>query len=371
MPVGRTSSYDLTVGLMLDIEDTIGLISPVDVPLVGTIGAEGLSTITKGTCFEVEVSWLDEEILTPRSNLAATAVTADTYIIVTAGHQQRFMTSDVLMIGDEYVRVTDYGTTTDSLVVTRAFSGSAIQHSNLKDVVGVGSANPEGADPQAARTRDRTKRYNLTEIFGPYKVEVSGTEDVVRKYGLTTTEFDHQVANRAMEANIALEQAIIYGARVDDTTNKWRTMGGLDYYITTNVDSTTTDLTDTKLLDQMETTFGTGGNINRVLLGAKQKRKVSGFSSTLIRYTGDDTQRGQIVDSFVSDFGVSTMILDRWVRSSDLFLFNRDMVELATLRPLQFEMLAKTGDARKGQVLAEKTLKVRKQIQGAKFTALT
>jgi hypothetical protein len=77
------------------------------------------------------------------------------------------------------------------------------------------------------------------------------------------------------------------------------------------------------------------------------------------------------VDYYDSDFGRLAIVLDRWCRKADLFIFSRDQAELNTLRPLSFEMLAKTGDAVNGQVVGEKTLKFRRQAWASFMSALT
>src|ERR1700730_2944859 len=108
MTTGRVSTYDLTVGVKLKVEDMIWLISPFDVPLLGTNGADGRTTLSSDTCFEKKVEWLDGTLLTPRSAIGTPAVvTADTYITVTAGDQLKFQTTDILLVESEYMRVTD------------------------------------------------------------------------------------------------------------------------------------------------------------------------------------------------------------------------------------------------------------------------
>jgi hypothetical protein len=152
-------------------------------------------------------------------------------------------------------------------------------------------------------------------------------------------------------------------------------MGGLSYYISTNVDSSTTTLTESALLTQLQAIFDAGGSPDRIVVGSKQKRIISSFSSpisgTIIELNRQDNGRGVVVDSYVSDFGTCMVLLDRWCRTSDLFIFNRDQASLETLRPLQFEMLAKTGDSIKGQVVCEKSLRLRREKHAAKFSALT
>ena len=370
--IGVANTYALTTGIKLDIEDVIWLLSPFDVPLQGTAGADNRTALATDTCFEKKVEWLDEQLRTPRTTLAATAATTDTYITVASGTATYFQTGDTLLIDTESFYVTGYGTTTDTLTVTRAFaSTTAAQHSNATLVVGTGMAAQEGADTQSAVSMDRTDRYNMTQIFGPVAVQVSGSENAVQKYGLTGTEFDHQVANRVKEQGIALEQALLYGTLFEDTTNNRRTMGGLSYYITSNVDSTTTTIGDTALLTQLQACFDAGGAPDRIVVGSKQKRNLSGINSTEIRYAQDTNVRGQVVDYYDSDYGRLTIILDRWARPSDLFVFSRDQATIETLRPMAFEMLAKTGDSEKGHVVAEKTLRFRRQSWAARFSTLT
>jgi len=366
------STYDLTVGVQLQVEDLIYVISPYDVPLLGANGADGRTVLSQDTAYEKKVEWLDETLLTPRTTLGATYVTADTYITIATGERERFQTGDIILTRSEYMRVTGYGTTAETLTVTRAYAGTATNAGVTGDqVVGIGSALPEGSDPPSARTRDRTNRYNYTEIFGPYQVQVSETENVVRKYGLPMSEFDYQIGNRTKEALVALEQAILYGTRVEDTSNKWRSMGGMAYYIATNLDTTTTVITETLLLNQLQAAFNAGGNPDRIVVNPAQKRNISQFGSSNIRYVQQTNVRGQTVDFYESDFGQVSLVIDRWCRTQDLFIFARDQATVMTLRPLVFEMLAKTGDSIKGQVVGEKTMALHREAWAARFTALT
>ena len=373
MPVGMVSTYDLTEGVQLQVEDLIHVISPFDTPLTGGNTAEGMTVLSRDSLYEKKYEWLDEELLIPRTTLAASQTAGDTSITVASGDQAKFQTGDILKIRTEIVRVTGYhATTPDVLLITRAFAGSAVAFVTNDVVVGVGSALPEGSDPPSPRTRDRVNRFNLTEIFGPYAVQVSETTQVIRKYGLPMSEFDYQVANRTKEAYVAIEQALIYGERVDDATNEWRSMGGFNYFITTNVDSTTTDLTEAKLIDIQQLAWNAGGEPTILMVPAAQKRKISQFDKTgnFLQVARTDRTRGQIVNYYESDFGVVTVLLNRWLRTSDVFGFSRDQATFNTLRPLVFEMLAKTGDSRKGQVVGEYGFSLKRQQHAFKFTAL-
>lgn len=372
-PAGTQSTYDLLVGTKLEVEDLIHLVSPYDVPLVGYgMTVDNRTALGRTTVRQKKVEWLDEELLTPKSTIADVGGidAVATEINVPAGEGLRFEVDDVLRVEDELVIVT--AITDDELTITRGFAGTTgAVHAEDEVVVGVGKAAPEGSNPQDARAVDRNNRFNFTQIFGPVAIQTSGSEDVVDKYGVRGTEHDHQVANRTKEQFIACEQAVLYGVRLEDTANKRRLMGGISFFVTTNVDTaTTTDITDAALLALHQATFDAGGNPDRLVLGSQQKAAVSDFSNTDIRYRREEQTRGHVVEWFESDFGLVSIILNRWVRSTDAFLFARDNVDLATLRPMVYESLAKTGDSTKGQVVGEKTLRFRKESHAGRFAAL-
>ena len=371
MPQGRLTTYDLPVGVIVDMDPLISQLSPFDLPLLN--GDGGVPAIPRDSVFEKKVEWLDDTIMTPRSTVSGALTTGTTALVIHANEANHFGVGDILLLAnDEFVRVTALAADGVTLTVTRAVGGSTA--TNVADaslVLGLGKTLPEGSDPEIARSRDRNARYNLTQIFGPEKVEVSMTENVIRKYGITTNEFDYQATQRMREKAIELEQALLYGRRFEDTTNKFRAMGGLTQYITTNVDSTTTTLTDTALLDMLETVFTAGGQPTDILVGAAAKRTISTFESSILQRDTGSNERGVMVDTFLSDFGTVRVRLDRWVRPNDLFIIDRNDLELGVLRPWQFEMLAKTGDSMKGQVVGEFTLKVKNASHHARFTALT
>lgn len=370
---GATSTYGLTNGIKLDVEDLIQLISPTDAPLQGAaMGATDAIGLPTDTVTEKLYQWLDETLLTPRSLVAATSTTGDAFITVTTGDGLNFQTGDVVMVGSEYIRITGYSvTTSDILLGTRAFSGSAHTLATGDVVVGVGSALPEGSVPPTARWVDRNTRTNVTEIFGPYAISTNNSDLAIQKYGITN-EFDHQVANRIREAAIAQDQAFLYGAKVEDTTNHWRTFAGLWNFITSNIDSSTTTFSLSAINTENQTVYGTGGNPDVLMVGAKQKGVVSTFTSagTIFVPRADGTA-GRKISVVENDFGTLSVLLNRWMRLSDAVMFNRDQTAICTLRPLQYQALAITGDFLPGMVLSEKGFKVYRQAHAAKFSALT
>lgn len=376
MPLGIISTYALNVGVIVDIDPLIRMLSPTETPLQSGLGSDRRTVLATDGCFEKKIEWQDDTILTPQSATAASIIDGVvTTVTVTTGEQLRFAVGDVIQIENEKMRITAYGGGADQLTVTRGvFGTTAVAHTTVGTLItNLGAALPEGSDPGQVRSQDRNNRFNLTAIFGPTPVTVTGTEMAVRKYGLSTTEFDYQAALRMKEEVIKLEQQLVYGTRFEDGSGQWRQMGGISFYVTTNVDATASALTQTRLLDQIENCWKLGGRPDKALLGSKQKRFISNstnFDQDDIRLGRMDVGRGQVVDFFDSDFGRIDFVMHRWLRPTDIFIFSREQATIKTLRPFQFKMLGDTGDSTKGMIVGEKTLKFEAERWAAKFTAL-
>lgn len=359
------SSYDLDIALRLDIEDTVVQLDPFDAPF--TNGTGNGPILPKGTVSEVKYEWLEDELLQPRSTLSAAYATTDTSFTVATGDGPHFRADDLVDVGNGATyRVTSVSGDTVNIEV---WTGTDAAASSGDEIQAIGTLPQEGADPGDFRARDRSRPYNLTMIFGPEPIEMTETELVVRKYGVAN-EWAYQLSQRSKELVQKFEQAILYSVRNDDSTNRRRSFGGLNYWITTNEDSSTTAISYSAIRTLAQDCWTNGGNPQFLALGAAQKVKVSDFSSSDVRLERDDKVRGSIVDYVDSDFGRIYVVLHRWIRGSDAFLFNPTQAEIPSLRPMSFEMLAKTGDRRQGMVVAEKGFKFRAEKHAGKFSAL-
>lgn len=373
---GIVTSYDLTVGVVINMDEAIYMLSPEDTPMLTGMGADGLSVISARPVDERVFSWMDDTILTPRSKVAA-VTTGDTILTLTTGTQAKFSTGDSIYIakaggaGGETARITGYGTTADTLLVTRAITGSATTYASDSVIIGVGTSLAEGSDPEAARSNDRVESSNVTQIFGPTSVHMSATEQQVKKYGVAN-EFTHQLYKRTKENAISREQAFLYGKKFDSTTSKIRTTGGLSQFITTNV-STSTELTVVNVSAAMQLCYNQGGSPDRLMANPLALADLNDISNTgVVRVTLEDPLRGRRpVTTILTEFGPVTCTRNRWLYPYDAALFGRDNVVRRVLRPMSFEMLAKTGDSDKGQVVCEEGLEVKGEEHCARFNTLT
>lgn len=381
MPTGRATSYDLTVGVVVNMDEAIYMLSPQDTPLLTGLGSDGMTLIGSNGVDERQFEWLDDTILTPRSSLNGAITTADTIWTLATGDRTKFSTGDILTVGKvaatEQVRMVGYGVTAETILVTRAWAGTATNYASGALVVGLGTALAEGSDPEAARTVDRVQSSNVTQIFGPTKVDLSRTEQQVRKYGVGS-EWTHQLMGRTSENAISREQAYLYGAKVDSTTLKIRTTGGLKFWITTNVDATSTMLTTAAIQTRQQVGYNQGGFADVVMAnpvafsGGLTAENLNDIGNTaIVRETIDDPKRGRTRVAYVdTEFGSVQIARNRWMVPMDAFGFSRENVTRRVLQPLIFQRLAKTGDSDQGQIVCEEGLEVKGEEHLFRFSNL-
>ena len=365
--VGLRGTYESTVGVKLDVEDMIHMISPFEVPFLGTYGADRGSVLGRDTTTSTKVEWLEDELVPGSDALSGAATTGDTFIVV--DNRDYFKVNDLIRVDDEFMRVTAAGTTAGSLEVERSWgSPAAASHADNATVLILGTLPAEGADPVSGVNFDRVQPFNYTQIYQD-EVEVTRSEEKEAKYGVRS-ESSYQIAKRLKENAIKLERNLILGTREQDTTGRRRSHGGLDYYITTGVDSTTTAIAEAALLDQLQNSFDRGGMIDLLAVGGTQKRNISAFNSSDIRLSRDENVRGAVVDWYDSDFGRIYIVLNRWVPLRFAFGLEKQYIDMVWFDPFFVEMLAKTGDRQQWELIGEVTMRVRNEKAHFKFTAL-
>lgn len=375
MATGMITTADLTVGVKIDMDEVIYVISPVDSPMINGLDADGAVILGADPVSEIEFFDLDEEYLVPRSTINGALTTGDAYITLDSSNERlKFSTGDVLMVkgSGERIRVTGYATTASTLDVTRGFAGTtAASIADNAALIGLGTALAEGSDPEDARARDRAEASNYTQIFGPTAIHLSGTEQVVAKYGVAD-EFSHQVFARTKENVIAREQALLYGVKYNSTTTRIRTSAGLFSQIVTNVDSTSTQLTVSNIEAMQQLGYDKGGIGDLLTANPGALSDLNSLNDTgRVRVDVSDPRRGrQRVMVVHTEFGDVTVVRNRYCFKSDAALWTREQFRRRVLRGFTMERLAKTGDSDKAQILCEEGFQLKGEEHAGKFTAL-
>ena len=278
---------------------------------------------------------------------------------------------------------------------------TATLHEWQTDTLGAAAntALVEGADAAAFTAVPTVRATNRTQIMGK-TVNITGTLDSVDKAG-RKTETAYQLAKAGQELKRDIEFAILGNvAPVVSAAGTPPLMASIQTWIRTNYTTVgtvaagapaapaappgsairtkstagnTAAFTEVSLKAAMKAAFNSGGTPTMLVVPPNQKVKVSGFAGIAANRVstpnaGTTTKAAAIVgaaDVYLSDFGMLSVIPERFMTADhaanngeQALILDPTMLSLATLRPFQSTLLAKTGDSEKHQMLTELTLQV-------------
>ena len=267
---------------------------------------------------------------------------------------------------------------------------TATYHEWQTDTLAAASASGlvEGADATGASDTPTTRVGNKTQIQGK-TVHISGTLDAVDKAG-RKTETAYQLAKAGQELKRDMEKTILGNVAQSNGTagTSARLLGSIQTWLGTNFvtmtdgeapvgsDGTATRtegttaaaFTEAKLKEVVKSCFVNGGNPTILVVPPTQKQVVSEFAGIAVnRVTASPTKQATIVgaaDVYLSDFGMLSVVPDRFMTADaspvaeQALVLDPTMASIATLRPFESHLLAKSGDSEKHQMLVEYTLQV-------------
>jgi hypothetical protein len=246
----------------------------------------------------------------------------------------------------------------------------------------------EGADAEEATTTPTVRVGNRTQIQGK-TIHVSGTLDAVDKAG-RKAETAYQLAKAGQELKRDMEKTIMFNEEsytgAGGAAPNARYLGGIQAWINTNYvtmtdgsagqggfeartqGNTAAAFTEDKLKECVKKVFESGGNPTMLVVPPTQKQVVSTFTGIAAqRYQAPTDKATTIIgaaDVYLSDFGTLSVVPDRFLTADSdptaeqAFLLDPTMASIATLRPFESNLLAKTGDSEKHQMLVEYTLQI-------------
>jgi hypothetical protein len=272
-------------------------------------------------------------------------------------------------------------------------------HQWQTDSLGAVAANAkaEGASISYATLSSSTKLTNYTQISSK-AVQVSATDDAVNLAG-RNTELAYQVAKAAKELKRDMENALLSNtaAAAGTSGSPTRTLGGVQTWISTNVDAGTggsgagggaarTDgtqraFTETLLRSTLKTTWDSGGNPNVIMLNGFNKQKLSFFTGGATRFDkAEDKRLMTSIDVYESDFGSMQVIPNRWIRKTnataakrgqDVLLLDTDFWAVSFLRDFKLQNPAQTADADQRFLVVEYTLEAKNEASSGMVTDVT
>ena len=374
---GVTTSLQLITGLKQEVDEMILLLDDVALPLLRGTNFNGDPAPLLGVgkpATQTKVEWEEEVILAPSAAITATINSAAVTAVVGAAHQNKFQVGDrVRTPAGEIIIVTALAST-DSLTITRAGAGSTAATITSGDMLQiVGTVLTEGSDPGASRVTDITMPYNVTQIFGPWKLSMSGTDQVIDRFGIKD-QMGHQLMNRITEMAMQRENALLLGVR--NVSSGIRTMGGIDNMISTysgNTDSSSTALTAASIDTNLNLNYLNGHTPMDLLVNPQRLSTLNDIANTAILRTDTmESARGRKRVTYVqTEHGDVQIIRSRYAPLSQAWLVTFARMQRRVMRPMVVEQLAKTGDADNLMLVCEETLQVRGASQFTRYTGLT
>lgn len=189
---------------------------------------------------------------------------------------------------------------------------------------------------------------NYTQILS-VGYEVTDTQETVAKAG-RSSEIAYQKAKALKEFALDAEYSIInHASAVAPLAATPAEFKGMPGWITTNdPDNATAALTETVLLDAMQTAWNGGATeMNAIYTGARQKRIINNFGSTARQMNQSEETYKNLVSVYESDFGTVEILLDRRVGSgvgtADLWCLTDNMFKVGVLQPIVTKPVPKDG----------------------------
>ena len=197
---------------------------------------------------------------------------------------------------------------------------------------------------QLAKKGDELKRDMEFNMVGVNQAAVAGNNTTARKTASLSAFIRTNTSKGTGGADPTVSSGIVNAARTDGTQRAF---------------------TEAMLKAVVSDVWSAGGEPEILMVGPFNKQAVSAFAGIAAqRYMAPADGPSQIIgaaDVYISDFGAISVVPNRFSRERDAYVIDPDLVEMATLRPLQSEELAKTGDATKFMMLAEYGLQVNQE----------
>ncbi len=352
-----------------DVSDLIGIISPYETPLLDALG----DPLREATSTHHE--WLEDELLPNKDAINDDTYTdpdVDTDFVVDNG--SRFRVGDQIQVegSEELMLVT--GINSSTLTVVRGYAGTTAEDLADNQVINIlGNAALEGADKPGARFTNRSRCSNYTQIFTA-TVEVSGTDMTASQLGLAD-EMDFQKQERLRELIRDLENTVVNGGQPasepEGSGSVRRSMKGIIQHLSTNVFHTgDSSFPSGTALDEDKINYvlrkiweSSNGNVDLIVVGGFQKRKINAFCADSRTYGATDTTFTNMVSIYESDFGVCRIVTSRWIPQEAALFVDSSRVNVLPLagRGFHFKPLASGGDYECGELIGEYTLELKNE----------
>lgn len=380
------TTYSDTLPQKRAITDFIDVIDPDEVPVIkyfGLNGSPGEHQVVNWP--ETEVEWLEDQLAPIDSSINSggdvkfTTSGAATSQKVTVADGSLIKTGDVLF-------AVDTNASEDMILVVSDLSGNNAtlacvntdEWAATKGTLGskatfdiIGNARTEGADADYERALTNTSTAsNYTQIWQE-DLRISETANRVQQYGIAK-EWDYQVAKLMPHVLRMMERSFFRGRKVAGSATVPRMMGGLDEFLSTNTVSLSgAALTRKDLDDMLQDINEAGGRPTLIICNNWVKRKINAWYEGYVRTERTEDHGGVKIDYIDTEWGTLEVLRSQWCPVHNLYVLQPEYIGWLPLRDFYDEMLAKTGDSIKGQMIGEFTLVVRNEQAHGRISSIS
>jgi hypothetical protein len=261
--------------------------------------------------------------------------------------------------------VSESGNTID--VYRRGDCGSTESNANSNSdaLYIIGNAQLDGFTYGAdVRFYTRSSKYNQTQIFTD-AISVADSYEKIPKFGIPS-EAKNQLKMKQLRLAKLLERAVLYGGTdatyPEGNASYPRKMCGIiakgsgTIDIQTNTASlSSAEITEDNVNGYMQAIFDAGGKPDTIICNSFNKRTISSWMQPYRKSDMEETKYGGVVDSFKNDFGVCSIILDRYMLQSDVIILKKDNFKIGAYRPFKVLDIPKTADKIEQVIVGEYT----------------
>ena len=279
-------------------------------------------------------------------------------------------------------------------------SATAVYHEWQTDSLEAAGANRQiEGDGTDANTFVATTRVGNYLQISKKQISVSGTQRAVNSAG-RADEYSYQIAKRGREIKRDMEFALTQNqASSAGGAGTARSLASLESWLATNKTSVGTGTAQTtpgfsagtvaaptdstiagaftkaSLDDVIQKCWTQGGDPKVIMCGPSNRTVLSGFTGISTLQTDananmDVTLMGA-VDFYKSNFGILRVQPNRFNRDQTVLVLDMEYLAVSTLRDMELEELAKTGDSDPAQMITEFTLEVKNEAASGKVTDCT
>lgn len=305
----------------IEIADGLQYLNPVGaVKILKMLGMDGFT-------FQNQKSEWRETVLAPRKETITIDSSATTLTVADA---YAYLKNTILRVEAEIMRVTAIASAT-TLTVTRGYAGTSAAAHTAKDVLNMGTAMAQKADPSTGVADNGATLYNYDQIF---ERGVSLTNNEIAALSVGGDKLPEQIQRRQIEMYQEIAQAMFNGVRYYDSSNDIYLMGGLKQFVTTNVSNVGGAVSRAAIDAILLAIVQAGGDPKSLSMSPYQKQKVDALDNNLQLIGKKERTGGGLVSntwqSGVVDHDIE-IIVDHSILDSEIHINDWDHVKFGHL----------------------------------------